>query len=164
MIVRSITRLVPVCLILGAAVVAGCGTAPSAAGQQAAAAVVTPEPSLPPVDNPLHIPAGFVGTWTSNITSGTSSHGVWRLRISADDMELLNPVAHSDSDYFTLHPRSASDTVLSLFADGDCPAALYDWALAGGTLALTAIDDSCEDRHDVLTSGPWTPLATPAAS
>ena len=71
-------------------------------------------------------------------------------------MELLNPKAESEAEYFSINPRAASTADFTLWADADCPPATYQWSLSGDTLTLTAVDDPCLDRHDVLSSTPFT--------
>jgi hypothetical protein len=133
---------------------AGCGAGAGAQGQQAPAATVAPSPTAIPPDVP--IPAAFIGTWKADRSTGTQSHGTWTLRITSDDMELLNPIATSDADFFTLHPRGATPTDISFYADPDCLGASYHWRVDGDALTFTSDHaDSCIDRYSTLTGEPW---------
>ncbi|MFL5713907.1 MAG: hypothetical protein ACJ769_04500 [Chloroflexota bacterium] len=140
-------------LVLGASLVAGCGSGSTHPGQQAAAAA-TPSATVLPSDAP--IPAAFRGVWTTGLSGGGESHGLWKLRITPDEMELLNPVAESELDYFPLHATGATPEGVSFAADADCEPASYRWVLAGDTLTLTVVGtDSCTDRQDTLTGAAW---------
>ena len=149
-------------LLLATAVVllvAACGSAGAAGGQQGAAATAAPTATVAAAtDAPpavLTIPASMQGTWTSSVSGTTATSGVWSLRVSKDDIELKNPNA-SDSDYFSISPRSASDTGFDTYADPDCQPATYTWHLDGGKLVLATAEDPCIDRKATLTAGPWT--------
>jgi len=142
-------------LLLSGALVAGCGPGSGlGAGQQAAAATAVPSPTELPSDGP--IPDAFLGTWTAVRSSGTQSHGTWTLKITRDDMQLLNPIATSDADFFSLNPRAATDEGVSFYDDPDCLGASYTWSLAGEALTFAAPHvDSCIDRYWTLTGDPW---------
>ena len=128
---------------------AGCGSAGGVPGQQAAAATAAP-PAVA-----LQIPDELLGTWKADVTGTSASSGTWTLRITADDMELLNPIATSDDEYFSINPKTISDTGLTLWEEPDCEAAEYEWSIDGGSLTFEAIKDTCMDRPAVLTTTPW---------
>lgn len=155
-------------LVLGIALLEGCGSAATVPGQQAAAGTVAPTntpaptaavtnlPSATPAEPKSPIPETFRGVWTSNLAAGGQSHGGWKLRITADDMELLNPRAASDADYFSIHPEGATPQGVSFADDPDCSGASYHWSLAGDALTLAAVGtDPCSDRFDTLTGSAW---------
>ena len=71
-------------------------------------------------------------------------------------MELLNPVAKSEADYFPLHAHAATAEGVSFRADQDCEPASYTWDLSGDELTLTVVGtDPCSDRWDTLAAMPW---------
>jgi hypothetical protein len=142
-------------LLLAGVLVTGCGSGASlGGGQQAAAATSAPSPTELPSDGP--IPDAFLGTWTVVRDSGTQSHGTWTLRITREDMQLLNPVAKSDAEFFSLNPRAATEEGVSFYTDPDCLGASYRWSLAGDALTFTTDHaDSCIDRYWTLTGDPW---------
>src|SRR5262245_6575300 len=117
---RTTARLLVPGLLLVASILAGCG-ASAGPGQQAAAATAAPTATpLPPEAENAPIPEAFRGVWTTDLRTGGQSHGAWRLRITEHEMELLNPVAKSDSDYFPLHSVFATQEGVSFDADADC--------------------------------------------
>jgi hypothetical protein len=139
--------------------VAACGSAGAAGGQQGAAATAAPTATAAAAsDAPpavLAIPASLQGTWTSSVVGTTASSGAWTLRVSKDDIELKNPNA-SESEYFSINPRSASDAGFDMYADPDCQGAAYTWHLDGAQLVFATAEDPCIDRKATLTAGPWT--------
>jgi len=147
-------RLLVPALVLALTVVAGCDAGPPRPGQQAAGATATPTATELPSDAP--IPEAFRGLWTSDLSSGSQSHGLWHLRIGAGEMELLNPKAKDETEYFRLHARAATDAGVSFYTDPDCDGASYQWALAGDELTFTPMGiDPCPDRWSTLASQPW---------
>jgi len=151
---RVTVRLLAPALLLSATLLAGCGTGSTGPGQQAAVATAAPTATVLPPDAP--IPDAFLGVWTTQLDSGGQSHGAWKLRITADEMELLNPVASSEAEYFPLHARAASTEGVSFDTDSDCQGASYRWTLDGNTLTLAPVDrDPCPDRWDTLATAPW---------
>ena len=146
--------LAPTLLILATTVFAGCGSETPRLGQQAAVATATPAATPLPSDAP--IPEAFRGVWTTQLDAGGQSHGGWKLRITENDMELLNPVASSEADYFPLHARAATQEGVSFYDDPDCLGTSYRWTLEGDDLTLAVVDrDPCGDRWDTLTGGTW---------
>jgi len=152
---RAAARLLtPTILLLSALLVAGCGKGSTGPGQQAAVATATPSATALPPDAP--IPEAFRGVWTTQLDTGGQSHGAWKLRITADEMELLNPIASSESEYFPLHARAATQEGVSFDDDPDCLGASYRWTLDGDSLTLSPVDrDPCSDRWDTLATMPW---------
>jgi hypothetical protein len=155
-------------LVLGIALVAGCGSAATVPGQQAAAGTVaptgTPAPTAAPTNVPSAtaapqqspIPEAFRGVWTASLAAGGQSHGAWKLRITAEDMELLNPRAASDADYFSMNPHVATLDGVTFADDPECAGASYHWTIDGDTLTFAAAGtDPCSDRFDTLTGSAW---------
>ena len=128
---------------------AGCGSAGAAQGQQAAAATAAPAAET------VRIPDALLGTWKADVIGTSASSGTWTLRITADDMELLNPIATSEDEYFSINPKTISDTGLTLWEEPDCDAAEYEWSIDGGSLTFEAVKDECIDRPAVLTTTAW---------
>jgi len=106
------------------------------------------------------VPAALRGNWTAKVSSTTATSGVWRFIASADDLALGNPKPYSDP--FPLNPTAITATTFTLDVDHECPdqgvatEGRYTWAVAAGSLTITAISDSCGDREAVLTAAPWT--------
>ena len=128
---------------------AGCGSAGGVPGQQAAAATAAPSAAA------LQIPEALLGTWEADVVGTSASAGTWTLRITADDMELLNPIATSEDEYVSINPKTISDTGLTLWEEPDCEAAEYEWSIDGGSLTFEAVKDTCIDRPAVLTTTAW---------
>jgi hypothetical protein len=152
---RATVRLLAPTLLLSM-LLACCGSASTGPGQQAAVATATPTATALPADAP--IPEAFRGVWTTQLDTGGQSHGAWKLRITANDMELLNPAAKSEDEYFQIHPRAATLEGVSFYDDppANCPGTSYRWTLDGDTLTLTPVDrDPCPDRWDTLATAPW---------
>jgi|tagenome__1003787_1003787.scaffolds.fasta_scaffold20384941_2 hypothetical protein len=162
----STARLLAVVLVLAIPLVAGCGSAASVPGQQAAAGTIAPTgtaaptaaptglPSAPP--DARSIPEAFRGVWTASLAAGGQSHGAWKLRITAEDMELLNPRAASDADYFSMNPHAATLDEVTFADDPECAGASYHWTIDGDTLTFAAQGtDPCSDRFDTLTGSAW---------
>ena len=126
-----------------------CGSGVAAQGQQAAAATASP------AAGESRIQDAFLGTWTADITEGPSSHGTWSLRITPYDMELLNPMAASEDEYFSLNPKTTSETGVTMWEDPECAGAEYRWSIDGGSLTFEAVEDTCGDRNAVLTTTAW---------
>jgi hypothetical protein len=153
---RVTARLLAPCLLFAATLLAGCGPAATGPGQQAAVATATPSATALPPDAP--IPEAFRGVWTTQLDTGGQSHGAWKLRITADELELHNPVAPSEDEYFQLHARAATQEGVSFYDDPpeNCPGTSYRWTLDGDTLTLTPVDrDPCPDRWDTLATKAW---------
>ena len=153
MTVRMLAR--PAAGILMALLLVACGSGVAAQGQQAAAATAAPATASPATAEDSRIPDAFLGTWTADITEGTASYGTWSLRITPYDMELLNPIAGSEDEYFSLNPKTTSETGVSMWEDPDCEAAEYRWSIDGGLLTFEAVEDTCGDRKAVLTTTSW---------
>ena len=78
-------------------------------------------------------------------------------------MELLNPVASSEAEYFPLHARAATQEGVSFYDDPDCLGTSYRWTLEGDDLTFAVVDrDPCGDSWDTLTEGPGTGSIDPA--
>ena len=151
---RATARLLVPALLLALTLAAGCDAGPSRPGQQAAAATATPSATELPPDGP--VPEAYRGLWESNLVTGGQSHGTWKLRIGEDELELLNPIAKSEAEYFPLHARAATEEGISFYADPDCQGASYQWSLEGEELTFTVVDrDPCGDRWDTLAGGTW---------
>jgi hypothetical protein len=147
-------RLLVPALLLAASMLAACDASAGREGQQAAAATATPSATALPPDAP--IPEAFRGMWTSSLASGGQSHGTWKLSITEREMELLNPVATSDAEWFPLHAGAATQEGVSFRGDQDCLGVSYRWALAGDELTFKVVDrDPCSDRWDTLAGATW---------
>ena len=141
-------------LFLATILLAACGSGNPRPGQQAAAA--TPAPTATPLPSDGPIPDGFIGVWTADLQSGTQSHGLWTLRITENDMALLNPAPNGDHQFFSIHPRAATTEGVSFYDDPECLGASYRWQLVGDSLTFTSDHaDSCVDRYWTLTGEPW---------
>jgi hypothetical protein len=164
----STARLLAVVLVLGIALLEGCGSRASVPGQQAAAGTVAPTatavptpastslPSAAAAPQQSPIPEAFRGVWTASLAAGGQSHGAWKLRISAEDMELLNPRAASDADYFSMNPHVATLDGVTFADDPECAGASYHWTIDADTLTFAAVGtDPCSDRFDTLTGSGW---------
>lgn len=102
----------------------------------------------------VSIPAALQGTWMANVSGTTASSGAWTLIITADDMQLKNPLG---TESFSIHPLDVTDSSFGLGADADCPTdGSYSYSLSGDTLVITAVADSCSGRMGVMTTGEWT--------
>ena len=136
-------------ILVATLLLAGCGSAGAAQGQQAAAATAAP------VTESVQIPEALLGTWKADVIGTSASSGTWTLRITADDMELLNPIATSEDEYFSINPKTITDTALTLWEEPDCEAAEYGWSVDGGSLTFEVVTDTCIDRPAVLTTTAW---------
>ena len=117
-----------------------------------AAATMTP---------PLAIPVAVQGQWTAKVAGTSASSGLWKMRITKDDVLLHNPVATDPNDYFSMEPSGFDASTLTLTPASDCPDQAtvteghYTWKLVGGTLTFILVNDSCTDRSGVLTASSW---------
>jgi hypothetical protein len=154
------TRIIATGAAILALVLGACsGSTTSGTGQQAPAATVAPA-STGPTTVPFPgvvMPKELLGTWIADVRQPGPSTGLWRLRVTEHLMELKNPAAASDADYFWLWTDKIDGKTFHMAADADCPAATYSWALQAGQLVMTSTDDTskntpCSDRHVVLTT------------
>lgn len=106
----------------------------------------------------ISTPAALRGTWTADVQGTSASSGVWILEISESNMSLQNPVG---GEPFTLDPSSMTATSIVLPAASDCPdqsvvtEGTDSLALAGQSLVIKVVSDSCGDRSAVLVAEPW---------
>jgi len=138
-------------------ILAACGGSTQGVAQQGAAATVaapsTAATTLPFPD--VVMPKDLLGVWTANVQRPGPSNGLWRIRITEHLMELKNPAAASDSDYFWLWTDRIDDRTFHMAADADCPAATYTWSVQASQLVMTTTDDNstndpCSDRMVTL--------------
>ena len=152
------TRLIAFAMVVGVAL-AACGSATSGSGQQAPASLQVPASAVPttlPFPSVV-MPKELLGVWIANVQKPGPSNGIWRLRITEHLMELKNPAAASDADYFWLWTDRIDGTSFHMAADSDCKGATYTWAIQGGQLLMTTADDArtsdpCGDRTVTLTT------------
>jgi hypothetical protein len=145
--------------------VAGCNGSPLAVAQEGAASVAptTVAPTGPATVPPIApfpsvvMPDQLRGLWTADVQRRGPTNGAWSLGISEHGMELKNPIAATDDDYFWLSVDRIDDRSFHLAADEDCGPATYAWAIEAGQLAMTTTDDAvtddgCGDRRVTLTT------------
>ena len=135
-------------------------TASPSARPAASAALPSPKAAAT-MTPPLAIPVALQGQWIAKVAGTSASSGLWKMRITKDDVLLHNPVATDPNGYFSMGPSGFDATTLTLYADSGCPDQAtvtdghYTWKLVGGTLTFIVVNDSCTDRSGVLTASSW---------
>jgi hypothetical protein len=141
---------------------AACGGSIQGAGQQAPATTVAAAPSATPRIAPypdVVMPESLRGTWIANVQRPGPSNGIWRLRVSEHGMELKNPAAGSDEDFFWVMTDRIDGTSFHIAHDADCPELTFSWKVTGDELVMTTsrpqpttTDDLCGDPVVTLTT------------
>lgn len=117
----------------------------------------TPVTRSAPTGAASPLPAALVGRWSSSLPAGSMSQ--LRLPVLVD-WEL-------DGSYWYWSPQGSVEGTATtegdqlLLDDALCPGGpgRYRYAVTGGSLTLTAVSDTCEQRKTLLSPSPWQRVA-----
>jgi hypothetical protein len=116
---------------------------------------------------PLQMPVGIYGLYTTNIKPADiiedAHSGLWDIAFLPDGRYLLYEHGElsltgnftADVDQVTITEDSDCDVPEPGVHGGDLTST-YRWSADGTTLRLTAVEDGCPIRQNILTSNPWT--------